>query len=209
MSDNIAVYNTEGKQVEKIELNKAVFDGIVNNELLYQVVKMYQSNRRQGTASTKTRGEVSGGGAKPWRQKGTGRARVGSIRNPLWKGGGVVFGPHPRDFGYSLSKKIRLGALRSSINDRLNSGNVIIIDQIKLENLKTKEVARILKKLKIEDKALIVIDPKEQNISLAIRNIPGACVTRSSDLTAFDVLNFKKLILTKAALKGIISRIKG
>ncbi|MBM3252002.1 MAG: 50S ribosomal protein L4 [Candidatus Omnitrophica bacterium] len=209
MADNVAVYNTEGKQVEKIDLNKDIFDGVVNNDLLYQVVKMYQSNKRQGTVSTKTRGEVSGGGIKPWRQKGTGRARVGSIRSPLWRGGGIVFGPHPREFNYSLSKKIKSGALRASINAKLNSQDVIIIDQIKLDNLKTKEMAKILGKLKIEGKALIVLDPKEQNISLAIRNIPNAGVARSSDLTAFDVLNFKKLILTKAALKGVISRIKG
>ncbi|MFH1655579.1 MAG: 50S ribosomal protein L4 [Candidatus Omnitrophota bacterium] len=208
MSDNVAVYNTEGKQIEKIELNKNVFDGAVNNDLLYQVVKMYQSNKRQGTVSTKTRGEVSGGGAKPWRQKGTGRARVGSIRNPLWKGGGVVFGPHPRDFSYSLSQKIRSGALRSSINARLNSQDVIIIDEIKIDNMKTKEIAKILKKLKIDNKALIVLDPKEQNISLAARNIPNVDAVRSTDLTALDVLNFKKLILTKAALKGIIHRLK-
>lgn len=209
MADNLTVYNTDGKQVEKIEVNRNVFDGKVNSALLYQAVKMYQSNLRQGTIQTKTRGEVSGGGKKPWRQKGTGRARVGSIRNPLWRGGGVVFGPHPREFNYSLSKKVKLGALRSSINARLNSNDVIIIDEIKLESLKTKEVSKILNKLKIKDKALIVIDPKEQNIFQAVRNIAFAHAVRSSDITALDVLDFKKLILTKAALKGIINRLKG
>lgn len=209
MSDNIAVYNSDGKQVEKIELNKNIFDGEVNSRLLYQVVRMYQNNQRQGTVATKTRGEVSGGGAKPWRQKGTGRARVGSNRNPLWKGGGVVFGPHPREFNYSLSKNIRSGALKSSINAKIISEDVIILDQIKLENLKTKEISKILNKLKINQKVLIVLDPKEQNISQAVRNISFAHAVRSCDLTALDVLSSKKLILTKAAFKGVINRIKG
>ncbi|MBM3249009.1 MAG: 50S ribosomal protein L4 [Candidatus Omnitrophica bacterium] len=209
MPDNITVYNQEGKQVEKMELSKNIFDGTVNSDLLYQVVKMYHANKRQGTASTKTRGEVSGGGKKPWRQKHTGRARAGSIRSPLWKGGGVVFGPHPREFNYSLSKKIRLGALRSSINAKLNSDDLIIIEKISLDTLKTKEVNKILNNLKIEDKALIVLDSKEKNISQAARNIPTVQTTSSSDLSAYDVLHFKKLILTKAALKGIISRLKG
>ena len=209
MVDNITVYNQEGKQVEKIELNKDIFDGIVNSDLLYQVVKMYHANKRQGTASTKTRGEVSGGGKKPWRQKHTGRARAGSIRSPLWKGGGVVFGPHPREFNYSLSKKIRLGALKSSMNAKLNSEDLVIIDKIHLDNLKTKEFGKILNNLKIEDKAIIVFDSKEQNISLAARNISFVQTTRTSDLSAYDVLNYKKLILTKAALKGLISRLKG
>lgn len=208
MSDNIAVYNMEGKEVEKIDLNKDVFDGVVNSGLLYQAVNMYRANKRQGTVSTKTRGEVSGGGVKPWRQKGTGRARAGSIRSPLWRGGGVVFGPHPREFNYSLSKKIRLGALKSSINARLNTKDVIIIDQINLDSPKTNKVIKFLDKLKIEQKALIVVDPKEQNIFLATRNIPFVRTVRSSDLSAWDVLNFNKLILTKAALKGIINRLK-
>jgi large subunit ribosomal protein L4 len=209
MSENIVVYNKEGKQIEKIELNRDIFNGEVNSRLLYQVVKMYQNNRRQGTASTKTRAEVSGGGRKPWRQKGTGRARVGSIRSPLWRGGGVVFGPHPREFNYSLSKKVRLGALKSSINARVNSKDVIIIDQIKLDNLKTREVIKILDSLRVKQKVLIVLDPKEQNISRAVKNIPFVHAVRSSDLTAFDVLNFKKIILTKAAFKGLIHRLKG
>lgn len=209
MADNITVYNQEGKQIEKIELNKNIFDGIVNSDLLYQAVKMYHANKRQGTASTKTRGEVSGGGKKPWRQKHTGRARAGSIRSPLWKGGGVVFGPHPREFNQTLSKKIRLGALKSSMNAKLNSEDLVIIDKIHLDNLKTKEFSKILDNLKIADKAIIVFDPKEQNISLAARNISFVQTARTNDLSAYDVLNYKKLILTKAALKGLISRLKG
>ena len=151
----IPVFNYGGKKVESIELNKDIFDGRVNKGLLYQVVTMYRANERQGSASTKTRANVAGSGKKPWRQKGTGRARVGSIRNPVWRGGGIIFGPHPRDYRYSLSATARKGAFISSLNARLNGGNVLAIEEEALKEPKARLVVEFLSALKIKEKTLI------------------------------------------------------
>ena len=205
----LAVYNTKGKKLEEeIKLDKNIFDGKVNSAVIYQVVVMYQANKRAGTASTKTRGEVSGGGKKPWQQKGTGRARVGSIRSPLWRHGGITFGPHPRDYSYSLSPKIKSLALRSSINQKLNDKEVLIVDELNIESPKTKNIVEILDNLKINEKALLLIDKIDVNLLKATRNIPTIALKRSSDVNAEDVLTYKKLIVTKNALDALTLRLK-
>jgi len=189
------------------ELDPKVFDGKVNKNVLYQAVRMYQANRRQGSASTKTRAHVSGGGRKPWRQKGTGRARIGSIRSPLWKGGGVVFGPHPKDYSYSLSKGIRNEALRASLNAKYNLKTLFIVDDVAIEKTKTKEFKKILSSLKIKERALFVLDKIDNNLKLASRNIKEVGLKRADDLTAIDVISFKTVVLTKPALSILTRRI--
>jgi large subunit ribosomal protein L4 len=204
------LHNLKGEEMEKVDLPENIFDGKVNRPLLHQAVVMYQAGKRQGNASTKTRGEVSGGGKKPWRQKGTGRARAGSNRSPLWRHGGVVFGPHPRDFSFSIPAKVRLEALRSSVNDKLASQNLFLLDNLEIKSAKTKEMAGVLSALKIKDKTLVVIDGKEVNegIVKAARNIPFVTLTRAIDMNAFDVLAHKKLLLTKVALKTLVQRLR-
>lgn len=181
-------------------LNPKIFDGRVNKAVLYQVVKMYEANKRQGTASSKTRAAVAGGGRKPWRQKGTGRARAGSIRSPLWKGGGVVFGPHPRDYSYGLPQNIRREALRSSLNSKYNEKAILVLDEVKIDRPKTKEFKKILSSLKLNEKALFILDEIDENLKLASRNLKEVSLKRAQDLNALDVLKVKKLVLTKQAL---------
>ncbi len=205
---NLAVLDSQGKEVDKIELPEAIFDGKVNKVLLHQVIVSYQRNQRQGTASTLTRGEVSGGGKKPWKQKGTGRARAGSSRSPLWRHGGVVFGPHPRDFSVKLSQKVKLLALKSSLNDKLNCGNLKLVDVISLENQKTKEFNGLLKKLKINNDTLAVLDSKDKDIYRASRNISFFTSKQAKDINVYDILRHKNLLLTKNGLEALINRIK-
>lgn len=206
----LPVYNQEGKEVKKIELDPEVFDGKVNHNLIYQAVLMYRANRRKGLASTKTRGEVSGGGVKPWRQKGTGRARVGSIRSPLWRKGGVVFGPHPRDYSFSLPKKIKLAALKSSLNARLKETNMIILEDLKITNPKTKEGMKILNNLKINrKKSLLLLNEINETIKRCFGNIGFLTFVRGSDVNAYDILKASKLMITEAALNSLIKRLKG
>lgn len=209
----LAVYDREGKQSEEIKLDKSVFDGGINKKVLYQAILCYQANKHQGNASTKTRGEVSGGGRKPWRQKGTGRARAGSTRSPLWKHGGVVFGPHPRERGYHLSKKIRLAALKASLNAKLNKENILLIDEVKLKNHKTKEMAQILSRLpnlseglKLKERTLGILELEPQDLR-CLRNIENLEFIRPQDVTAYDVLRARKLLISKDSLKEIIKRI--
>ncbi|MDP3143599.1 MAG: 50S ribosomal protein L4 [Candidatus Omnitrophota bacterium] len=204
------LYNVKGEEIEKIVLPENIFDGTINRDLLHRAVVMYNANRRQGTASTKTRGEVSGGGIKPWKQKGTGRARAGSNRSPLWRHGGVVFGPHPRDFRSSMPEKMRNEALRSSINDKLVSQNLILLEHLDIKVAKTKEIVGILSSLKIKERILIVIDEKERNerVVKATRNIHSVTLSRAMDINAYDVLSHKKLLVTKFALKTLTSRLK-
>lgn len=205
----LALYNTKGKKLEEeIKFDKNIFDGQVNTASIYQAVIMYQANRRAGSAATKTRGEVSGGGKKPWQQKGTGRARVGSIRSPLWRHGGITFGPHPRDYSYQIPPKIKNLALRSSINQKLNNKEIIVLDEFSVEVPKTKNVATILDNLKINEKALILLDKIDTNLFKAARNIPTLALKRASDVNAEDVLKYKRLILTKKALDTLTSRLK-
>lgn len=190
-------------------LDPMVFNGKVNKAVLYQAVRMYEANRRQGTASTKTRAVVSGGGRKPWKQKGTGRARAGSIRSPLWKGGGVVFGPHPRDYSYTLPQNIRREALRSSLNSKYNEKDLLVLDEIKVDKPKTKEFKKVLDSLKLNEKALFVLDKIDENLKLASRNLKEVTLKRADDLNAMDVLKVKKLVLTKPALAIIEKKLSG
>jgi large subunit ribosomal protein L4 len=209
----LPIYNTEGKEINKINLDPRVFDGKINRDVLYQAVLNYRANQRSGLASTKTRGEVSGGGRKPWRQKGTGRARVGSIRSPLWKGGGVVFGPHPRDYSYSLPQKMKLLALKSSLNAKLKENNLVFIEDIKIDKPKTKEIVKILSNLKaqigdLNKPALLLLDKVDRSLRLATNNIEFLDVNLSKDTNAYQVLRAIKVIITKDGLKALIDRLK-
>jgi large subunit ribosomal protein L4 len=195
---------------EKIEgLNSKIFDGEVNKGALYQVVKMYEANQRQGTSSTKNRAAVSGGGRKPWAQKHTGRARAGSNRSPLWRGGGVVFGPHQRDYSYTVPQYIRREALRASINSKYNEKDLMVLNEIKVEKPKTKEFKKILKSLKLSEKALFVVDKIDDNLRLAARNLEVVSLKRAQDVNAMDVLRAKKLVVTRPALSIIEKKLTG
>ena len=211
---NLPIYNTEGKEIDQIALEPKVFDGRINTGVLYQTVLMYRANQRRGLAATKTRGEVSGGGRKPWRQKGTGRARVGSIRSPLWRSGGVVFGPHPRDYSYSLPQKIRIRALQSSLNAKLKDKQILVLDKIHLDKPKTKEFARILSNFaslaagKKKKSLLLLLDKPDKNLILATGNINHLNVNLAKQTNALQVLSVKELIVTKEALKQLTQRIK-
>jgi len=210
----LPIYNSDGNQIDTVKLDTAVFDGEVNTDAIYQAVNAYRANQRMGLAATKTRGEVSGGGRKPWRQKGTGRARVGSIRSPLWRHGGVIFGPHPRDFSYTLPQKIKSLALKSSLNAKVKENNFVILENLKLENPKTKEAAKIFSHLKIGKKnqrpehTLLLLDKWDNNLKLALRNLSFLKVNLSRDTHTYEVLSNKKLIITKEGLKELTDRLK-
>lgn len=193
----VPVYNMEGNQVGEIDLNDAIFGTEVNEPLLHQAVVAYEANKRQGTVSTKTRTEVRGGGRKPWRQKGTGRARHGSTRSPIWVGGGVTFGPKPRDFRQGLPKKVRRAALRSALSAKVNTGDIIVLDNLSLTEAKTKVMAGVLEKLGATDTTLIVTEERDQNVMLSTRNLPGVALTQAAGLNAYDVLKHRKLVITK------------
>lgn len=195
----VAVFNMEGNQVGEVELNDSVFGVEVNQDLMHKVVVSQLANRRQGTVATKNRSAVRGGGRKPWRQKGTGRARQGSIRSPQWVGGGVVFGPSARDFSYRLPKKARRAALKSALSSKVAAGNVVVLDQLNIEGPKTKLVANMLKALDVQ-KPLLVTAEWDTNVELSARNIPGAVVAKSAGLNVYDILNSQKLIITKDAV---------
>jgi len=201
------LYDSEGKKVGKVDLDKAIFGGKVNSALLRQAMLMYASNKRSGCASTKTRKDVRGGGKRPWRQKGTGRARASSIRSPIWKGGGVVFGPHPRDYSYKLPKKIKTLAVISALNTKLNNNQLVVIKEIKLDQPKTKKIASILSKLKALDRPLIISDDSDSNLIRASRNIPGLAVKRPADCNTYDILRHHKLIIAEDALKKLTLRL--
>lgn len=197
-----------GKELRSIDLDEKIFDAKVNKPLLHQVVVMYQAAKRAGTASTKTRGEVSGGGKKPWKQKGTGRARVGSSRNPLWKGGGAAFGPHPKDYSYSIPKKIKRLAVKSALNAKWVSSELFFIDEIKLGEPKTKIFAKALSKfLKSYKSVMFIVDGIDDNLKRACRNIPRINVSDSGNFNAMDILLHKDLVISESALKKICKRI--
>jgi len=202
---SLPLYDLSGKKVETIDVKDEIFDGQVNSSLLHQTVVMYAANKRQGTASTKDRSEARGGGSKPWRQKGTGRARAGSIRSPLWKGGGVTFGPKPRDYNYNLPKKMKLLALKSSINAKIKSQDLMLIEELNFKESKTKEFKRVLKSLKIKEKSLLVAELKNPSIK-ASRNISFFNIVGPKQVNAYDILKYKKIIFTKSALKDLIKR---
>lgn len=190
--------NSKGEITEKINLSEKIFNQEVSSSLLHEVVRGYLSNRRLGTACTKTRGMVSGGGRKPWRQKGTGRARSGSIRSPIWKGGGTIFGPLPRSYYISLSPKIRRKALCMSLSDKVSHNKLKIIDLLNLETHKTKEAVNLLSNLKLE-KVLIVVGEEEEKVRRSFQNIKKVKITRAKDLNAYEVLAFPEILFTKNA----------
>ena len=205
----LAILNIDGKEKESMELPGDVFGSVVNQDVVHQAVVKYQASFRQGTASTKERGAVSGGGIKPWRQKGTGRARAGSIRSPLWVGGGVVFGPHPRDFGCEIPKKIKKAALRESLNIKYQEKNLLCVDDLKAPLNKTKEFAKILATLNLKGiKVLALLDGSDPSIERVSRNIRSFNIMRSQDVNAYDILRNKKILVTKSAFNKLLDRIK-
>ncbi|NLW40350.1 MAG: 50S ribosomal protein L4 [Tissierellia bacterium] len=199
----VNVYNVLGEQVGEIELSDSVFGVEVNEHALYQVVKNHLANRRQGTQSAKTRAEVRGGGRKPWRQKGTGRARHGSIRAPQWVGGGVVFAPKPRDYSYRVPKKIRRLAMKSALSSKVLNDEIIVLEELNLEEPKTKEMVKILDNIKASKKALIVMDEKNINVIKSARNIPNVETALVNTLNVYDILNYDSFIITKDAVKKV------
>ncbi|HEY3364610.1 MAG TPA: 50S ribosomal protein L4 [Symbiobacteriaceae bacterium] len=199
----VAVYNKEGATVGEITLSDAIFGAEVNPGLMHEVVQMYLANQRQGTSDTKTRAQVSGGGRKPWKQKGTGRARQGSTRSPQWRHGGVVFGPHPRPFGWSMPKKARRLALRGALSSKLAAGDLIVLDTFELEAPKTKEVAGLLQKLNVSGKAYLVLAGENVNVYKSARNIPGVNCNVARNLNVYEVLNAGKLVLTRDAVAKV------
>lgn len=199
----VAVYNTEGTSVGEIELNDGVFGVKINQALLHQVVKMQLANKRQGTQSALTRAEVRGGGAKPWRQKGTGRARHGSIRSPIWTKGGVAFAPKPRDYSYRMPKKMRRQALKSALSSKVASNKILVLDILELAQPKTKEMVKVLKNLGVDGKALIVLPEKNETVIRAARNIQGIKLASINTLNALDILNYDKFIITKEAVQKV------
>lgn len=199
----VAVYNTQGEQVGEIELKDEIFGVPVNQAVLHEVMVMYQANQRRGTHDTKTRGEVSGGGRKPWRQKGTGRARHGSIRSPIWRHGGIVFGPHPRDYSYEVPKKVRRLALKSALSARVQEGKLLVLDKLEMDAPRTKEMVRILNNLKVNDKALVVTGDRNVNVAKSARNLPGVNSVEASLLNAYDVLRHGTLVMTRDAVARV------
>ena len=205
---SIPVYDVKGKETGTFVFDKKIFNGEVKTKVIYQAVLMYNANRRQGNASTKTRGDISGGGKKPFRQKGTGRARAGSTRSPLWRHGGVIFGPHPRDYHYDIPKQVKRLAFLYSINSKLNDKKVLGIDSVTLTEPKTKNFASILKALKLTSKILFVLDSFDKNLMLASRNIDSLNVKNYKDFNTMDVLNSDTMVMSKAALEKLPERFK-
>ncbi len=198
----VSVVNMEGKEVGTIELNDAVFGVEVNEHLVHLAVVQQLANLRQGTQKAKTRSEVSGGGKKPWRQKGTGHARQGSIRAPQWKGGGIVFAPVPRDYSFKLNKKEKRAALKSALTSKVQDNKLIVVDELKLDEVKTKKFAEVLGNIKAV-KALVVTEEKNDNVILSARNIPGTKTTVADNMNVYDVMNAGTVVLTKAAVANI------
>lgn len=199
---NVSVYNMKGAEVGSLELSDAVFGADIKEQLVHQAVVTYLANQRQGTQSALTRSEVSGGGKKPWRQKGTGNARQGSIRSPQWTGGGIVFAPKPRDYGKKMNKKERRAALFSVLTDKVNNDNLIALDEMKFDEIKTKNFVEVLNNLKADD-ALVILGESDKNVILSGRNIPTVKVITTDSINTYDVLKYKKLIATQDALKKI------
>ena len=195
----VALLNTKGENLGEVDLPDQVFGAEINEALLHESVVAYQTNQRAGNVQTKERGEVAGGGRKPWRQKGTGRARAGSTRSPIWRKGGVTFGPHPRDFEMRLNRKARRAALRSALSSKVQTGNLILLDQLALSEPRTKEMSQILKNIKVADKALVVIAARDGHVELASRNIEGVKASVATDVNVYDVLTHDYLVITRDA----------
>ncbi|GKX28455.1 50S ribosomal protein L4 [Vallitalea longa] len=198
----VSVYNMEGKQVGDIELNDNIFGVEINEHLMHMSVVGQLANKRQGTQSAKTRSEVRGGGAKPWRQKGTGRARQGSIRAPQWTGGGVVFAPKPRDYSIKLNKKEKRAALKSALTSRVNDNKIIVVDELKFDEIKTKKMSTVLDNLNVQ-KALIVLNDNDKNVILSTRNIRGVKTALTNTINVYDILKYDTFVVTKDAVATI------
>ena len=198
----VSVYNMEGKEVETMELDDAVFGVEVNEHLVHMAVVQQLANNRQGTQKAKTRSEVRGGGRKPWRQKGTGHARQGSTRSPQWTGGGVVFAPTPRDYSFKLNKKEKRAALKSALTSRVVENKFVVVDELKLDEIKTKKFVEVLKNLNVE-KALVVLNDMDEKVIASAANIPTVKTTQTNELNVFDVLKYDTVVVTKAAVATI------
>jgi len=198
----VSVYNMEGKEVGTIDLNDEVFGVEVNEHLVHMAVVQQLANNRQGTQKAKTRSEVSGGGKKPWRQKGTGHARQGSIRAPQWKGGGVVFAPVPRDYSFKLNKKEKRAALKSALSDKVAGGKLIVVDELKFDEIKTKSFVTVMNNLKVE-KGLVVLAENDTNVVMSGKNAVCADTTLVNSINVYDIVNAKTVVLTKAAVNMI------
>ncbi|MBA4537016.1 50S ribosomal protein L4 [Bacillus aquiflavi] len=199
----VALYSQDGSQVGEIELNESVFGIEPNKHVLFEAIIMQRASLRQGTHKTKNRSEVRGGGRKPWRQKGTGRARQGSIRSPQWRGGGTVFGPIPRSYSYKMPKKVRRLAIKSALSTKVVENNILVLENLVFEAPKTKDFAKTLKALSVDSKALIVTADLDENVALSARNIPGVTVVTANGINILDVVNHDKLIMTKAAVEKV------
>ena len=199
---NVAVYNMEGKEVGSLELNDAVFGVEINEHLVHMAVVQQLANNRQGTQKAKTRSEVRGGGRKPWRQKGTGHARQGSIRAPQWTGGGVVFAPTPRDYSFKLNKKEKRAALKSALTSRVNDKKLIVVDELKLDEIKTRKFVEVLNNLNVK-KALVVLNENDQNVVMSARNIPAIKTALTNTINVYDILKYDTVVVTKDAVATI------
>ena len=199
---SVSVYNKEGKEVEKMELNDSVFAAPVNEHLVHMAVVLQLANKRQGTQKAKTRSEVRGGGRKPWRQKGTGHARQGSIRAPQWKGGGVVFAPKPRDYSMKMNKKEKQIAMKSVLTSKVQASKLIVVDELKVDEIKTSRFVEILDNLK-SPKALVVTKEKDEKVYLSARNIPTVKTALANTINVYDILKYESLVITKDAVAAI------
>ena len=197
---NVSVYNMEGSEVGKLDLNDSVFAVDVNEHLMHMAVVLQLANKRQGTQKAKTRSEVSGGGRKPWRQKGTGHARQGSIRAPQWTGGGIVFAPTPRDYSFKMNKKEKAGAIKSALTTKVNEEKFFVMDSLKFDEIKTKKMVSVLDALKV-NKALVVLDGEDNdNVEVSARNIAGVRTVYSNAMNVYDILKYDTIIITKSAV---------
>ncbi len=199
---NVALYNMSGEQIGTIDLKDEIFNVEVSEHAMHMAVVQYLANHRQGTQSAKTRAEVRGGGRKPWRQKGTGRARQGSIRSPQWVGGGVVFAPKPRDYSFKLNKKFKRLALKSALTTKVTENKIVVVDELALAEVKTKEMAKVLTNIKV-DNALIVMSGVNKNVMLSARNIPSVKTAGVNTINVYDILKYNTLVLTKEAVSQI------
>ncbi|MDO5456130.1 MAG: 50S ribosomal protein L4 [Eubacteriales bacterium] len=197
---NVSVYNMQGAEVGTIELNDAVFGAKVNEHLLHMAVVQQLANNRQGTQKAKTRSEVSGGGRKPWRQKGTGHARQGSTRAPQWTGGGIVFAPVPRDYSFKLNKKEKRAAVRSALTDRVQQNKLIVVDELTMADYKTKEFVQVMDNLKASGKTLVIMADKDDHVIRSASNVPAVKTTLTSQINVYDLMNAQTVILTKDAI---------
>ncbi|MCF0127015.1 MAG: 50S ribosomal protein L4 [Pseudobutyrivibrio sp.] len=197
---NVSVYNMEGKEVGSIELNDSVFGVEINEHLVHMAVVQQLANNRQGTQKAKTRSEVSGGGRKPWRQKGTGHARQGSTRAPQWTHGGVVFAPTPRDYSFKLNKKEKRAALKSALSSRVAENKLIVVDELKFDAIKTKDFAKVMSNLNVE-KALVVLDSNDKNVVMSAKNIPTVKTSQVGTINVYDILKYNTVVATKAAVE--------